>query len=64
VQHPHRNVRVGQDAGGAVAVNEAYSDDGALHREWPLLRAYVEAHPDVDLDDARAFVAAVGAVGE
>lgn len=40
-------------------LDESTADDGALHREWPLLAAYVAAHPDVDLDDARQLVAAV-----
>lgn len=43
-------------------IDEAFSDDGALHTEWPRLALYVEAHPDVDLDNARAFVAAVRAL--
>lgn len=42
-----------------MTINEAFSDDGAIHREWPLLVLYVEDHPDVDLNDARAFVEAV-----
>lgn len=42
-----------------MSLNEAFSDDGAIHREWPRLALYVQDHPDVDLDDARAFVAAV-----
>jgi hypothetical protein len=44
------------------ALDESYADDGALHREWPRLVAYLETHPDVDLDNAAEFVAAVRAI--
>lgn len=41
---------------------EAFSDDGALHTEWPRLVLYLEDHPETDLADAAQFVAAVRAL--